>query len=391
MDLNQVGEVRYARLGGAPLAPPRVLHVTARADFTGGALYAYNLMEGLGREVENFVACPADGSLTPRLQALVGGDHFHPIPERAFGPGELRRFVRFAKQNRIDVLHSHGKGAGVYTRLAAVLTGIPAVHTFHGLHFQQYSPLVRRVYRAYERSMSSVTRTLIAGTESEKTVAVAQGFAPADKIKVFRTGLKDIPSLQTWAAGWPVNVVHFSRFNMQKNFDAMIDLAAAAQASGLAGKLRFLIIGDGPARAGYEDQVASRGLGEFFEFLGTVPDVASVMKQCKALVSTSRWEGLPVAPLEAGQAGLYLALSRIPGHVELVLNETGATLFDLGDASGYTAAVERMAALESRTAGDAEQAAALLEAFNFGAMIRRHVELYRGVSEQRGDAGSKRP
>ena len=388
--MNQVGDVRYGEAGEAPTASPRVLHVTSRADFTGGALYAYNLMEGLGHEVENFVACPGDGPLTPRLAALVGEDHLHPIPERSIGPGALRRFVAYVRRNHIDVLHSHGKGAGVYTRLAGLLTGIPAVHTFHGLHFQQYSRLGQRAYQAYERSMSGLTRTLIAGTESEKTVAVAQGFAPADKVVVFRTGLKDIPGLQSWAAGWPVNVVHFSRFNMQKNFDAMIDLARAADASGLTGKLRFLVVGDGPGRADYQDRVAKSGLGGFFEFLGFVPDLASVMKQCKALVSTSRWEGLPVAPLEAGQAGLFLALSRIPGHEELVLTDTGATLFSLGDHAAYATAVERMAELHGRTAGDAEQAAALLEAFNFGAMIRRHVELYREIAGSRGSRGQKR-
>ena len=388
--MNQVGEVQYGQAGQAPSARPRVLHVTARADFTGGALYAYNLMEGLGREVENFVSCPADGSLTPRLVSLVGGDdHLHPIPERSFSVGALRRFVSFIKQNRIDVMHSHGKGAGVYTRLAAVLSGIPTVHTFHGLHFQQYSRVGQRAYWAYERSMSAISHTLIAGSESEKGVAVAQGFAPANKIAVFRTGLKDIPTLQRWGAGEPVNVVHFSRFNMQKNFDGMVELAEAAKASGLAGKLRFLIIGDGPDRAKYEKRIVSGGLNEFFEFLGTVPDVATVMARCKALVSTSLWEGLPVAPLEAGQAGLYLALSRIPGHEELVLTENGAMLFTLGDRAAYTTAVERMADLHSRTDGDAEQAAALLEAFNFGAMVRRHVELYREIAGSRGKRGSK--
>lgn len=387
--MNQTVDLRSDRTGSVPLARPRVLHVTARADFTGGALYAYNLMEGLGNAVDNFIACPADGPLAPRFVQLVGEPHLLPIPERSIDAGALRRFVGFVRHHRIDVLHSHGKGAGVYTRLAGVLTGLPVAHTFHGLHFQHYGRLGRLGYRALERSMSSLSRTVIAGTESEAEVALAQGFAPAAKIKVIRTGLREIPALQSWPPGVPVRVVHFSRFNIQKNFDAMIDLADAAKASGLVGKLRFQIIGDGPARADYEAEVARRGLAELFDFLGVVPDVAKVMAECKALVSTSRWEGLPVAPLEAGQAGLFLALSSIPGHRELVLTRDGAMLFKLGDRAAYADAATRMAQLHDRTDGDAEQAEALREAFNFEDMVQSHVGLYRSLAGARGRRGRR--
>lgn len=358
----------------------RVLHVSLRADFTGGPLYAYKLIQGLTGRVENHVACPPDGSLSAGFVALVGADHVCALPERAFSPAAARALARFVRRHRIDIIHSHGKGAGLYARLVAGMTRARAVHTFHGLHFRHYGTAARLGYRLLERTMSAMSSAVIAVIDSEKQVAVAQGFAPADRISVIRTGLEAIPPLARWPEGGPVEVLHFSRFDAQKNFDGMIALAAAAKARGLDGRLRFLIVGRGERRAEYEAMAARDGTAGFFEFLGTVPDVAAVSARCKALVSTSRWEGLPVAPLEAGQAGMFLALSRIPGHEELALDDSGAVLFDLDDPTALGHVAERLAAIAGWRVGNARSRQALLDAFSYEAMVAQHAALYARVA-----------
>src|SRR5256885_11856012 len=40
----------------------------------------------------------------------------------------------------IDVVHTHGKGPGLYGRTVARWMRVPAIHTFHGLHYSGYSP-----------------------------------------------------------------------------------------------------------------------------------------------------------------------------------------------------------------------------------------------------------
>lgn len=365
-----------AEPAGAPPRPARVLHITLRADFTGGPLYAFKLARGLQGKVENFIACPPDRPLTPSFADLVNPERICPVPERSFSIAALLAIARFVCANAIDIVHSHGKGAGLYARLLKPLTGVKVVHTFHGLHFQHYGKAARIAYRLTERTLSSMSDAVIAVIDSEKAVAVREGFAPADTITVIRTGLEDVPALAHWPAEECVEVLHFSRFDVQKNFDAMLALARAARDAGLAGRLRFLIVGNGPRRADYEAMARADGTDGFFEFLGIVPDVGSVSARCRALVSTSRWEGLPVAPLEAGLGGLFLALSRVPGHVELALDESGAMLFDLGDTAQYRKVVERLAGLHTWLAGDVRHRGLLAEAFNYSGMVAGHVALY---------------
>jgi glycosyltransferase involved in cell wall biosynthesis len=358
---------------------PRVLHVTLRADFSGGPLYTYNLIDGLGQEIESYIACPMDRPMTQKLERLVGKDKLYGIPERSFNPIALYGLCVFVRRRQIDIIHSHGKGAGVYTRLASAITGVPAVHTFHGLHFHHYSRIGKISYRLFERLMSALSRSLIAVVDSEKTIAVAQGFAPAGKIVVIRSGVRPKIPLLASSMGGLVKVVHFTRFDTHKNFDAMIELAETALAAGLMNKLLFLVVGDGLRRREYEGLAERRGVNAFFTFLGFTPNPEGIISQCKALVSTSRWEGLPIAPLEAGQAGLFLALSRIPGHEELVLSESGAMLFDLEDRAGYAAVIVRLAQLQERSGGDWDHASALIGAFNYDHMVARHLELYRSI------------
>lgn len=342
------------------------------------------LVRGLNQSVEHFVGCPVADVLAGNFEETVGADHLLDLPRRSFKLSALRSVIKFVKANRIDVIHSHGKGAGLYARAAAAITAVPAVHTFHGLHYLHYGRFGRLAYRLFERSLSALSTRIIAVIESEKNVAVREGFARSDKITVIRTGLENPPDLVSWGKGDLVKAVHFSRFDEQKNFEAMLSLGRAANEAGLEGRLRFVIIGDGPRRVHYEERSRALGLENFFEFVGYVPDTASIVAQCRALISTSRWEGLPVAPLEAGEAGLYLALSRIPGHEELAVNSDGTMLFDAAEHLDHEKVVRWLASLSLRYSGHIAQRKALLEAFSFERMLSEHSLLYQQIVANRG-------
>jgi len=361
-------------------SPVRVLHISLRADFTGGPIYMLKLIKGLGADVRCFVACPLDKPLTGAFEEAVGAESLCGVPERAFTLGALTRLVRFVRDNRIDVVHSHGKGAGAYARLISLLARTPSIHTFHGLHFRHYSWIGRKLYAAYERLMSRLSDALVTVVDSEKDVAVAQGFAPARKIVVIRTGIDEVPPMLHWPEGGPVNALHATRFDAQKNFAPLIALAASAKERGLEGRLRFTVIGNGPDGDHYRAIVGQRALEGFFDFRGVVPNQLVPFDECKVLISTSLWEGLPIAPLESAEMGLFLLLSRIPGHVELVLDETGGLLFDPDDTAQFDAVLDALLALEHRTTGSAQHAERLTERFSYADMIARHRALYTHIA-----------
>ena len=87
------------------------------------------------------VAGPADGPLFGRFRDA--GIDIVDVPMRALRPRTFRMLRQLVRTRNIRLVHSHGKGAGLYGRLLARTQGVHAVHTFHGIHFEQYGPARR--------------------------------------------------------------------------------------------------------------------------------------------------------------------------------------------------------------------------------------------------------
>ncbi len=117
-----------------------ILHITSRSDYGGGPEHIRQLIKRLSPSFNFFVACPEDGQYHSAFETYA---RCVPIPERKFSLSRLYALYRFIGDNGIDIIHSHGKGAGAYSRPLGLMTGRPVVHTFHGFHYGHLSALGR--------------------------------------------------------------------------------------------------------------------------------------------------------------------------------------------------------------------------------------------------------
>jgi glycosyltransferase involved in cell wall biosynthesis len=93
--------------------------------------------------------------------------------------------MQLVRGHRIDIVHTHGKGPGLYGRLAARAFGIPAIHTFHGIHYGSYSRIGQDLYLALERRLSRLTHTVINVSRSQEVEGLALGlFRPEQSVVV---------------------------------------------------------------------------------------------------------------------------------------------------------------------------------------------------------------
>ncbi len=104
--------------------------------------------------------------------------------------------MRLARAGRAQVIHSHGKGAGLYGRIAARLTGAAAIHTFHGIHHAGYS----RLYLTLERALARRSYAVIHVSASQAEEARALGLAPPGRTHVIVNGV-DTAAVRALAAG----------------------------------------------------------------------------------------------------------------------------------------------------------------------------------------------
>jgi hypothetical protein len=147
-----IGDERQAAPDGRL---PKVLLVTVRADLGGGPEHILQLVRGLKDRVEFHCALPRQEPFFRKMKEE--GLRLVELPVRKFGVGPLCRLREYVQTNEISIIHSHGRGAGFYSRgLRMMSSGTAAVHTFHGIHWKSWSPT-----NLVERGLSRLTDVAI--------------------------------------------------------------------------------------------------------------------------------------------------------------------------------------------------------------------------------------
>jgi glycosyltransferase involved in cell wall biosynthesis len=315
-----------------------ILFLTLRADFGGGPEHLWQLLRHLPGGTRACVACPQDYPYYERYRDCVGAENIVILPHRRFRLSALWRLRAFCRERGVTILHSHGKGAGLYARLLALLTGLPCAHTFHGVHMREYGSK-QSLYRLLERCLSLFTRAAIAVSEGERAQILAAGLMPAAKIHLIPNGV-EIPETTTGqAAGPPFRVISMSRFDYQKNSGLLINIAQTLRQRGRLEDFRFVVVGDGPDRAGVMATAHTNGLADYLECPGARPDPHACFADALCYLSTSRWEGLPLAVLEAMAHGLPAVATDVMGNREAVINGETGFLYPEGAADAAASAL----------------------------------------------------
>jgi len=310
--------------------PLRVLELLVSTDLGGGPAQVREVVARLPRaEFAVTVAGPAGGAHGGVF--AESGVRFVRIGTDRIGRRAFLDVLRLIRLEGIDIVHSHGKGAGLYGRLAARRAGIPAVHTFHGIH-ARYPVGGGRAYLMLERGLARITEAIVHVSESQALEAATLGLAPPGRTHVIVNGIDArcvAAAAMTRAAAReelrldPEALVlgTVARFDPVKGLDSLLRAFALAAAQDPAARL--VIVGDGPEAPRLRGLAAALGIEPRVRMAGLIADASRVLPALDLYVSASRKEGLPLAILEAMACELPVAATRVPGHVDVV--EEGVT------------------------------------------------------------------
>jgi glycosyltransferase involved in cell wall biosynthesis len=354
----------------------RVLEISLRADYGGGPRHVYNLLNGLSGPIDLYIACPKDYPHWELYKEKVSEDRILALPHRKFSAFYLLKLTHFIHKHKIDLIHSHGKGAGLYSRLLKVLTGKIVIHTFHGIHYLQYSKILRKFYLLYEKLFSYLTDAFISVSNGEKKQAISFLRISSNKITVIYNGVEALNCnhgiLPDGLNQDDFIIAHISRFDYAKNTEEclkIVEILASQE------DVKLMIMGDGPNRPKLETLAKQRGLSNVF-FLGFV-NPNDYLSSCKLYLSTSRWEGLPLAPIEAMSLGIPIIASNVIGNDEVVLSEKNGFLYELGNykqAAQYIMELYKDYDKYSELSNGAKEV--FFEKFTIDIMIKQTAELY---------------
>jgi colanic acid/amylovoran biosynthesis glycosyltransferase len=254
---------------------------------------------------------------------------------------EVEVVADFLKQRNVDVvLGEYGPTAALMTP-ACGIAGVPLVAHFHGYDASNYDTM-REFSERYERmfhyaaaviSVSHVMTSALKALKCPEDIIVYNPYGPAPE---FFEIDPDYRSDTLIAVG---------RHTGQKA--PYLTLEAFRQVLKVCPNLRLVIIGDGELFEISERLVKAWGIQDRVELVGSAPPevVRARMKEGFAFVQHSLRarngdaEGMPVAILEAGAAGLPVVSTLHAGIPDAVVDGETGFLVEEGDVAAMAARI----------------------------------------------------
>jgi glycosyltransferase involved in cell wall biosynthesis len=152
--------------------------------------------------------------------------------------------------------------------------------------------------------------------------------------------VNDADSLSERRLKQPVRIGALGRFDPVKGFDVFIDALGLIRSQGLP--FQAVLGGEGQERQRLVDRARQLGLTEQLELPGWIDRTDQFLAGLDVLCVQARSDAFGLTPLQAAVAGVPMVLSRAPGHLEMLSDETEALFCDVGDSAATAGQLVRL-------------------------------------------------
>jgi glycosyltransferase involved in cell wall biosynthesis len=295
----------------------------------------------------------------------------------------LRRLRRLLVREPVDVVHVHSPLVAIGTRLVVRTLSRerrPRVVTTEHNVWDSHKQLTSRMNALTAPlddariAVSSGVRNSMPARLRATTEVIVHG---VDVHEVQRAHLTRDDTRSEFGFGDDLVVCTVANLRATKAYPDL--LRAAQQVITTRDDVRFVAIGQGPLEQELRALHAELGLGDRFQLLGYRADAARIMAASDVFCLSSRFEGLPVALMEALALGLPVVATTVGGIEELVTAGCEAVLVPPSRPDLLADALLDVAAdgeLRSKMSQHAVERAATLDAEG---AVRRTEAVYREV------------
>jgi glycosyltransferase involved in cell wall biosynthesis len=234
-----------------------------------------------------------------------------------------------------DVIHLHGRGAGIYGRLF-----LPkemhqkVVYTIHGFNYETLSLLTRYIYFLAERGLKKKVFIYHFVSESEKKLFLSK-IGDCQRTVVIPNCIENIDGstkrneldvLDKYSLTHRIDLTRFffaGRLSKQKGLDILLKALKIVR-NRIKLKVVLDIYGSGPEEIRLKRLAKELGLDDTVHFCGSKKFDDINHNLYAALIVPSRFEGMPFIVLEAGQKCIPLIVTPSRGTTDIILDENFA-------------------------------------------------------------------
>ena len=161
---------------------------------------------------------------------------------------DILRLIKFVRVNSIDIIHAHGKGAGLLGRILNLFVRKSLIYTFHGIHTICLNKLKKYFYIIYENMTGWLDDDKVFVSLSEKEQAINLKLFIRKNHSIINNSTENMIPLKVnnkkdnfkiGIRNKKKNIISICRLVDQKNIFEIFEIAKNLQI------YNFIILGDG--------------------------------------------------------------------------------------------------------------------------------------------------
>jgi glycosyltransferase involved in cell wall biosynthesis len=386
--------------GGAEKLIPETALVHDQSNFEFHCLYFYYQKNNIVDELE------------------ASGITVHLIPSSNFGLFfQVKKVRDFIQKNGFDILHAHLPWAGILARFVGKQIQIPIVYTEHNT-WERYNKVsyfgnrftfkqqdiaiavsnevalsmqLNSFFDPYQRGGRLKIKVIQNGVNTDVFRRIEGGFQEACDFAQHKRGERQEALSGPLAPGSNLSlktqlgipeaapvIGKVAVFRSQKRLWLWLEVALAVLKE--CPEVHFLLVGDGEWRDRILDQIDKSGMQEHFHWVGVQKQVIPYLSIMDIYMSSSEFEGLPIAMLEAMSCEVPVVATRAGGIGEVIQDGVQGYLTEIEEwkkLADYCILMIRDA--DSRLIMAKSARSRVIEKFSMRRMVAELEEVYRVV------------
>ena len=368
-------------------APVKILHLHSSFSLGGKEARAVRLMNAFGDRARHTIVSGVPDALDARASIAKGiAYEIAQTPPPLTGRPSVARYEAIAQyMRRFDLVLTYNWGAidGVMARRVFAKGAPPLVHHEDGFNADEAGGLKveRNIYR---RLALGAAHALAVPSEVLEDIALRTWKQPRERVHRIVNGIGTAYYAQKPE---PKAIPGFVPNGKQVVIGALAglrdvkDLTALVRAvGGVSGRVKLVIVGEGPERANIVQAAAAMGMADTLVLPGFLDRPYRFIGHFDILALSSRSEQFPISVVEAMAAGLPIASYPVGDITRMVSPENLPFVTDIANEVRLRDALQALVADPTLRAsvGLANQAKARAE-FDEAMMIARYRSLYESA------------
>ena len=335
----------------------KIFHISGTTIPGGGPEHIFQLLKRLNRNEWKIIICTSkDGPYWEKFNSL--GIKTYNLALRILSLKTSFKLFLILRKEKPDLIHTHGKGPGLYGRIISSFLNIPVIHTFHGFHYEDLPIATRWLHLVVETLLSLVTDHHIFVSSGEKNKARVLKFLNDKNSTVIHNGIdheyiRNLPVTRNAALkisdseNWKSKKILGTIARLSPEKGILCLLTAFSKAIKKTPDLRLIILGGYPEEhkdyyLRVKNLIDKENLTDYVRILGYRQDTVKILKCFDFYISSSLSEGLPISMLEAFASGIPTIATEIAGNKDILCNSTFGVLAEPGSPESLHKGIIKM-------------------------------------------------